>query len=131
MKNSLAKVVCDNLNRKLIKKIYMPLVYGQKVRSSAADIKIKKALELIITHKESYKIAGAFFSRRLKLEFSFSQLQFHFFSQKQKPFFCGLSSLGCISLYKGHACPAYYLIGNFGIRFQASDLSKPLLRGQS
>lgn len=74
MKNSLAKVVCDNLNRKLIKKIYMPLVYGQKVRSSAADIKIKKALELIITHKESYKIAGAFFNRQCNLLILFSSL---------------------------------------------------------
>jgi len=59
LKQSLGSVVASRLTRKLIKKIYMPLVYGKSLMSSANDIKAD--LYAILKRNEHMTVAAAFY----------------------------------------------------------------------
>jgi len=45
--SNLGKIVCENLTRKLIKQVYMTLVYGNPGHTSATDI--HRSFENLIT----------------------------------------------------------------------------------
>lgn len=48
--------ICSRINRKLVKAIFMPLIYGKTVISIARDI--QDALSSFLTYKESYQVAS-------------------------------------------------------------------------
>lgn len=56
---SVKEAVSRHLNRKLVKKVYMPLVYGKTQHSAAADI--QKGLDWIWKRAESKKVADIFY----------------------------------------------------------------------
>lgn len=57
--SGLASVVKDQLTRKLINSIYMPLVYGKTRHSAREDI--LKALHFALSQGEAYKVADALY----------------------------------------------------------------------
>nr|YP_009861459.1 ORF312 [Mirabilis himalaica]QKN19356.1 ORF312 [Mirabilis himalaica] len=57
--NNLSSIVCNNLDRKIVKKIFMPMIYGKTVMSTASDL--KEHLSHYITHKECFTVASACF----------------------------------------------------------------------
>lgn len=56
LEQTISTVVCSRINRKLIKALFMPLVYGKTVISMARDI--RDVLSSILTHKECYLVAA-------------------------------------------------------------------------
>jgi hypothetical protein len=56
---SLSKAVCETLDRKIVKGIFMPIIYGKTLMSTAEDL--KKSLSRFITHKECYDVASVCF----------------------------------------------------------------------
>nr|QHB79551.1 DNA-dependent RNA polymerase [Sesuvium portulacastrum] len=56
---NLSTIVCNNLNRKIVKSIFMPMIYGKTVMSVASDL--KGHLSHYITHKECFTVASACF----------------------------------------------------------------------
>lgn len=56
---NLARIVCNLLTRKLVKGIFMPMIYGKTLMSTANDI--KDHLSHFITHKESFEVASVCF----------------------------------------------------------------------
>ncbi|KAG6621672.1 hypothetical protein I3842_Q008800, partial [Carya illinoinensis] len=56
---NLATIVCNQLTRKLVKGIFMPMIYGKTLMSTASDI--KDHLSHFITHKESFEVASVCF----------------------------------------------------------------------
>nr|YP_010127583.1 DNA-dependent-RNA-polymerase [Bougainvillea spectabilis]QPP04907.1 DNA-dependent-RNA-polymerase [Bougainvillea spectabilis] len=59
LEKNLSTVVCNTLNRKIVKSIFMPMIYGKTVMSTASDL--KDHLSHYITHKESFIVASACF----------------------------------------------------------------------
>lgn len=56
---NLSKVVCNILNRKIVKGIFMPLIYGKTLMSTASDL--REHLGHDLTHKECFVVASACF----------------------------------------------------------------------
>lgn len=56
---NLSTIVCNLLTRKLVKGIFMPMIYGKTLMSTARDL--KDHLSHFITHKESYEVASVCF----------------------------------------------------------------------
>lgn len=56
---NLSTVVCEHLTRKLVKGIFMPLIYGKTLMSTASDL--KDNLSHYITHKECFDVASVCF----------------------------------------------------------------------
>lgn len=56
---NLSTIVCELLTRKLVKGIFMPLIYGKTLMSTARDL--KDNLSHYITHKESFEVASVCF----------------------------------------------------------------------
>lgn len=56
---NLSTIVCELLTRKLVKGIFMPLIYGKTLMSTACDL--KDNLSHYITHKESFEVASVCF----------------------------------------------------------------------
>ena len=56
---NLSKVVCDLLTRKIVKGLFMPIIYGKTLMSTAHDL--KSHLSDYVTHKECFDIAKACF----------------------------------------------------------------------
>lgn len=54
---NLSKVVCDLLTRKIVKGMFMPLIYGKTLMSIAQDL--KEHFSHYITHKECFAVAKA------------------------------------------------------------------------
>lgn len=59
IEGNLFAIVSSHLDRKLIKAIFMPIIYGKSLMSTANDIKEK--LSQYITRKESYTLAKVCF----------------------------------------------------------------------
>lgn len=59
MESNLATIVCSELTRKMVKGIFMPIIYGKTVMSTANDI--KGYLSQYLTHKECFDVAKACF----------------------------------------------------------------------
>ena len=59
MDKNLSTIVCDHLTRKLVKGIFMPIIYGKTLMSTASDI--KEHLSHFLTHKECFEVASACF----------------------------------------------------------------------
>ena len=57
--NNLSTIVCSLLTRKLVKGIYMPIIYGKTLMSTAHDL--KEHLSYFITHKECFDVASVCF----------------------------------------------------------------------
>ncbi|XP_017985382.1 PREDICTED: probable DNA-directed RNA polymerase [Theobroma cacao] len=57
--NNLSTIVCDIIDRKIVKGIFMPIIYGKTLMSTANDLKVH--LSHFITHKECYEIASVCF----------------------------------------------------------------------
>ena len=58
--NNLSKVVCDLLTRKIVKGIFMPIIYGKTIKSTADDLK-ETPLYQFITGNECTKVASVCF----------------------------------------------------------------------
>ena len=56
---NLSTIVCELLTRKLVKGIFMPLIYGKTLMSTARDL--KDNLTHYITYKESFEVASVCF----------------------------------------------------------------------
>lgn len=56
MNKSLANAVCKSLDRKLVKSIFMPIIYGKTLRSTVDDL-IDSQLTQSITERECYTVA--------------------------------------------------------------------------
>ncbi|XP_022870683.1 uncharacterized protein LOC111389928 [Olea europaea var. sylvestris] len=56
---NLSTIVCELLTRKLVKGIFMPLIYGKTLMSTASDL--KDNLSHYITHKECFEVASVCF----------------------------------------------------------------------
>lgn len=56
---NLSTIVCELLTRKLVKSIFMPLIYGKTLMSTARDL--KDNLSHYITYKESFEVASVCF----------------------------------------------------------------------
>lgn len=56
---SLSRTVCENVTRKLVKGIYMPIIYGKTLMSTAEYI--KENLSHFLTHKECFDVAKVCF----------------------------------------------------------------------
>lgn len=56
---NLSTLVCNLLTRKLVKSIFMPIIYGKTVMSTAGDL--KDDLSHFITHKECFNVASVCF----------------------------------------------------------------------
>lgn len=59
LENNLSTIVCEQLNRKIVKGIFMPIIYGKTIMSTASDI--ESHLTHFITHKESFDLAKVCF----------------------------------------------------------------------
>lgn len=59
LENNLSTIVINLLTRKLVKNIFMPIIYGKTLMSTAEDL--KEHLSHIITSKECYHVASACF----------------------------------------------------------------------
>ncbi len=59
LENNLSKIVCDLLTRKLVKGIFMPIIYGKTLMSTTSDI--NDHLSHYITYKESFNVASVCF----------------------------------------------------------------------
>ena len=59
LNNNLSTIVCNLLTRKLVKSIYMPIIYGKTIMSTASDL--KDHLSHFITHKECFDVASVCF----------------------------------------------------------------------
>lgn len=59
LEKNLSTIVCNLLNRKIVKGIYMPLIYGKTLKSTIDDL--KSHLSHYITHKECVDVAQACF----------------------------------------------------------------------
>lgn len=57
---ALKRELCLQLNRKLVKSIFMPIIYGKTVHSTAGEI--RNALSQFITYKESIELAKTCYS---------------------------------------------------------------------
>ncbi len=57
--NHLSTIVCNVLTRKLVKGIFMPMIYGKTLMSTASDL--KDTLSRFITHKECFDVASVCF----------------------------------------------------------------------
>lgn len=55
----LTTIVCNPLSRKIVKAIYMPIIYGKTLMSTANDLEVH--LSQYITRKESFIVAKACF----------------------------------------------------------------------
>lgn len=53
---TISTIICSRINRKLVKAIFMPLIYGKTIISMARDI--QDALSSFLTHKECYQVAS-------------------------------------------------------------------------
>lgn len=58
-KKELVQIVCDKFDRKIVKSIYMPIIYGKTVQSTASDLYEK--LGRFLSRKECYLVATACF----------------------------------------------------------------------
>nr|UYK51799.1 hypothetical protein [Paphiopedilum micranthum] len=56
---NLSEIVCKNLTRKLVKGIFMPIIYGKTLMSTASNI--KDQLFHYLTHKECFDVASVCF----------------------------------------------------------------------
>lgn len=56
---NLSTIVCNLLTRKLVKGIFMPIIYGKTLMSIASDL--KDILSHFITHKECFDVASVCF----------------------------------------------------------------------
>ncbi|KAE9444857.1 hypothetical protein C3L33_23245, partial [Rhododendron williamsianum] len=56
---NLSGIVCDHLTRKLVKGIFMPIIYGKTLMSTAGDL--KDQLSHYITHQECFTVASVCF----------------------------------------------------------------------
>ncbi|KAL3516293.1 hypothetical protein ACH5RR_023195 [Cinchona calisaya] len=61
---NLSKAVCDLLTRKIVKGIFMPIIYGKTLMSTTHDL--KEHLSDYVTHKECFAIAKACFKFWIK-----------------------------------------------------------------
>jgi DNA-directed RNA polymerase len=59
LEKPLGELVASSLTRKLIKKVFMPMVYGKTLLSSANDIRTD--MSAILKRNEHMKVAGAFY----------------------------------------------------------------------
>lgn len=55
--SAVSEAICQNFSRKLIKSIYMPLVYGKSKHAAAQDIS-KSGISLVATSRDAYLIAN-------------------------------------------------------------------------
>lgn len=60
LNDNVNQILSDHLNRSLVKSVFMPMIYGKTVMSTAADIYTQ--LTRYITYKESFEIAKLCFS---------------------------------------------------------------------
>ena len=58
-KNNLSRQVCEVLTRKIVKGIFMPIIYGKTLMSTAHDL--KDHISHYITHKECFLVASVCF----------------------------------------------------------------------
>ncbi|XP_022933021.1 uncharacterized protein LOC111439690 [Cucurbita moschata] len=56
---NLCSVVCKHLSRKIVKSIFMPIIYGKTVMSTSIDLMVHFSQHL--TNKECYKVASVSF----------------------------------------------------------------------
>lgn len=63
----LSDIVCKEFDRKIVKSIFMPKIYGKTLMSTAKDL--KNVLSHYLTHKECFKVA--------RLCFKFWSLNYH------------------------------------------------------
>lgn len=59
LENNLSTIVCNNLTRKIVKGIFMPMIYGKTLMSTASDL--KDHLSHFITQKECFEVASLCF----------------------------------------------------------------------
>lgn len=59
LEKNLSRIVCDLLTRKLVKGIFMPIIYGKTLISTAHDL--REHLSHIITTKECFDVASVCF----------------------------------------------------------------------
>ena len=59
LENNLSTIVCNNLTRKIVKGIFMPMIYGKTLMSTACDL--KDHLSHFITKKECFEVASLCF----------------------------------------------------------------------
>lgn len=59
LEKNLSTIICDRLTRKLVKGIFMPIIYGKSLISTANDL--KEHLSYFITHKECMTVASVCF----------------------------------------------------------------------
>lgn len=57
--SNLSMIVIEKLDRKIVKGIFMPIIYGKTVMSTACDL--REVLSQYITHKESFILASSCF----------------------------------------------------------------------
>lgn len=57
--NDLSTIVCKLINRKIVKSIFMPIIYGKTLMSTAHDL--KDHFSHFITHKECFEVASVCF----------------------------------------------------------------------
>lgn len=56
LEESLSSIVCNYLTRKIVKSLFMPIIYGKTLMSTVSDL--KDHLSHHITHKEGFKVAS-------------------------------------------------------------------------
>jgi len=59
LSNELKEIVCNVLDRKLVKSIFMPIIYGKTLMSTASDL--RKALSMYLTKAECFILADICF----------------------------------------------------------------------
>lgn len=65
--SNLSEIICSEITRKMVKGIFMPIIYGKTVMSTASDI--KGYLSQYLTHKECFDLA--------KICFKFWKVRYH------------------------------------------------------
>lgn len=59
LEDNLSELVCGLLTRKLVKGIFMPIIYGKTLMSTVSDLKAQ--LSHFLTHKECFDVASVCF----------------------------------------------------------------------
>lgn len=97
LEKNLSTVVCNLLTRKIVKGVYMPLIYGKTLKSTIDDL--KSHLSHYITHKECVDVARACY---------------HFWAQKYEGMNCLINLIRNIGwIVSAQERPVFYKVPYF------------------
>lgn len=97
LENNLSTIICNHLTRKVVKGIFMPIIYGKTLMSTAGDL--KDLFSHYITHKECFDVASVCFK---------------FWRTKYQGMECLIRLIRHIGwIASARDCPVFYRVPNF------------------